>query len=96
MRDPPLRALARHERVLHLGPEPLAKLTGVGDRPPYLGERRVDDSHWSVDLVADEIAYTVIVEQSAAQEPRPESCGKAFGNPVELRVTSIEKAETAQ
>lgn len=62
-----------------------------------VGEQRVDDSHWSVDLVADdEIAYAAIVEQSAAQEPRPESCSKAFGNPVELRVTSIEKVETAQ
>lgn len=63
-----------------------------------VGERRVNDSHWSVDLVtaADEVGYAVAIEQSAAQEPRPESCGKAFGNPVELRVTGIEKAETAR
>lgn len=61
-----------------------------------VGEQRADDSRWSVDLVADEIGYRVSVEQSAAAEPRPESCGKAFGNPVELHVVGIEKIETAQ
>jgi hypothetical protein len=57
------------------------------------GERRVDDEHWSVDLVVDEMSYRAIVEQSDAQEARPESCGKAYGNPVELRVTSLEKVQ---
>ncbi len=61
------------------------------DTVQVVGERRIDDEHWTVDLVADEITYRAVVEQSAAEEPRPESCGKAFGNPVELRVTGIEK-----
>jgi hypothetical protein len=61
------------------------------DAVQVVDERRIDDEHWTVDLVADEITYRAIVEQSAAEEPRPESCGKAFGNPVELRVTGIEK-----
>lgn len=59
-------------------------------------ERRVDDEHWSVDLVVDKLTYRALVEQSAAQESRPESCGKVPGNPVELRVMSLEKVEKAQ
>ena len=66
------------------------------DTVRVVADQRLDDEHWSVDLVADEIAYRAIVEQSAAQEPRPESCGKPFGIPVELRVTSLEKVEKVQ
>jgi hypothetical protein len=66
------------------------------DTVRVVGEQRLDDEYWSVDLLADEIAYRAIVEQSAAPEPRPESCGKPFGNPVQLRVTGIEKVEKAQ
>lgn len=63
------------------------------DAVRVVGDRRLDDSLWSVDLIADELAYRATVEQTAAREPRPESCGKPFGNPVELRVTAIEKAQ---
>ena len=50
--------------------------------PPY------DD-----ELTADQVRYRALVEQSAAAEPRPESCGKAFGTPLELRVLALEKQD---
>ena len=63
------------------------------DAVRVVGEQRLDDERWSVELAADELRYRALVEQSAAPEPRPESCGKAFGNPVQLRVTGIEKLQ---
>ena len=36
------------------------------------------------------VLYRALIEQSAAAEPRPESCGKDFGRPAELRVSSLE------
>ena len=63
------------------------------DAVRVIGEQRLDDEHWGVDLVADESTYRAIIEESAAQEARPESCGKAFGNPVQLRVIGVEKLQ---
>lgn len=61
------------------------------DAVRVVGEQRLDGERWNVDLVSDEMRYRVLVEESAAAEARPESCGKAFGNPAQLRVTAIEK-----
>ena len=74
-----------------------AELQAFGaDAVRVVGEQLLDDGGWSVDLVADELSYRAFVEESAAPEPRPESCGKPFGNPVQLRVVSIEKVERVQ
>ena len=45
----------------------------------------------AVDLTCHGTRYQAVVEQRAAAEPRPESCGKAFGNPAEYIVHSLEK-----
>jgi hypothetical protein len=45
----------------------------------------------SVVLTCDGNRYQAVVEQRAAAEPRPESCGKAFGNPAEYIVRRLEK-----
>lgn len=66
------------------------------DSVRVVGERRLDDGRWSVELVSGEISYRALVEESAAPEPRPESCGKAFGNPVQLRVVELEQPEYAR
>ncbi len=61
------------------------------DAVRVLGERRLGEDRWQVDLTADQVPYRVLVEQRAADEPRPESCGKAPGTPLLLRVLSLEK-----
>ncbi|MGH6656092.1 MAG: sucrase ferredoxin, partial [Actinocrinis sp.] len=61
------------------------------DAVRVVGEHRLDDGHWQVDLTADQVSYRALVEQSVAEEPRPESCGKAPGTPLRLRVLSLEK-----
>lgn len=55
------------------------------------GERQTGDDTWDVDLTAHTVAYRVAVAQRAAAEPRAESCGKAFGTPIELSVLAVEK-----
>jgi hypothetical protein len=45
----------------------------------------------SVVLACGGTRYQAVVEQRAAAEARPESCGKAFGNPAEYIVRSLEK-----
>jgi hypothetical protein len=61
------------------------------DAVRVVGEQRLDGGRWSVDLVRAEIRYRAFVEESAATQARPESCGKAFGNPAQLHVTAVEK-----
>jgi hypothetical protein len=69
-----------------------AELAEYGaDAVAVLGEQPLDADHDAVDLLADGVTYRAVVSRRAAAEPRPESCGKAFGNPIELRVDSVEK-----
>ncbi len=63
------------------------------DAVRVVGEQRLDDGRWAVGLVSDEVSYRALVEESAAPEPRPESCGKPFGNPAQLRVVDLEKLD---
>jgi hypothetical protein len=46
---------------------------------------------YEVVLGVGEARYRAVLSEAAAAEPRPESCGKAFGTPLELRVLSLEK-----
>ncbi len=69
------------------------------DAVRVLGEQRLDEQHWTVELAVDggatldasAVTYCALVKESAAEEPRPESCGKPFGTPTQLRVLSLEK-----
>lgn len=56
-----------------------------------VGEQRAGDSSHAVELVARDARYRALVDGAPAARPRPESCGKAFGTPLELRVTEMEK-----
>jgi hypothetical protein len=63
------------------------------DAVHVLDTRRGDDGRWVVDLSLPgaDAAYRVVLEETPAAEPRPESCGKDAGNPAELRVLSLDK-----
>ena len=50
-----------------------------------------DGSTWDVALTANAVTYRATVSQRAAEEPRAESCGKAFGTPIEISVLGLEK-----
>lgn len=63
----------------------------AADAVLVLGEQPSGDGTWTIDLTAHAVAYRVTVAQRAAEEDRPESCGKAFGNPTELSVLAVEK-----
>ena len=58
------------------------------------GEQAVH--RYEVRLRAGEADYRALLEEAAAAEPRPESCGKAFGTPLELRVLGLEKTEQGE
>jgi len=72
------------------------------DAVRVLGERSLDplpgaagpspDTHrYEVRLAAGEAVFRAEVAETAAAHPRPESCGKAPGNPLELCVLRLEK-----
>jgi hypothetical protein len=61
------------------------------DAVRVVGEQRIDEQHRTVDLAVADVSYRALVEEAAADEPRPESCGKAFGTPAQLQVLSVEK-----
>ncbi|WP_051451154.1 sucrase ferredoxin [Actinospica robiniae] len=50
--------------------------------------------HYEVLLRVRNDGYRAVLSEAAAAEPRPESCGKAFGAPLELRLVSLDKLET--
>lgn len=60
-----------------------------------LAERESAPGVWSVDAAVRGEGYLVRVEARTAHEPRPESCGKAFGTPQELTVVGIDKPAPA-
>jgi len=55
------------------------------------GEQPSSPGQWTVDLTVHGAGYRATVTERAADEPRPESCGKPFGTPMELRVALLEK-----
>jgi hypothetical protein len=62
------------------------------DAVRIVAEERIEENSYAVELTVDEDArYRATVQGTAASVPRPESCGKALGNPIELRVTGLEK-----
>ena len=68
----------------------------AADAVTVLGERRLDasegaDRRHEVRLSADGDRFRAVLAESEAAEPRPESCGKSFGTPLELRLVSLEK-----
>jgi hypothetical protein len=66
-----------------------------GDAVRVLAEQQSGGGRSSVDLAAGNAIYSVLLEAKAAAEPRPESCGKPFGNPLELRVLSVSERSAA-
>jgi hypothetical protein len=50
-----------------------------------------DERRYEVALSAGGRRFRALVSEVPAAEPRPESCGKSPGNPLELRVLSLEK-----
>jgi hypothetical protein len=72
------------------------------DAVQVLGESRLADEpgadgqgvhRYEVRLSAGDGRYRAVLSEAPAAEPRPESCGKAFGTPLELRLVSLEKLE---
>jgi hypothetical protein len=63
----------------------------AADAVLVVGEQPSGDGTWTVDLTAHAVTYRATVTQRAAEEPRAESCGKAFGNPIELSVLAVQK-----
>ena len=67
------------------------------DAVVVLGENRLEPvpdgpgQRYEVTLGVGEARFRAVLAESAAAEPRPESCGKAFGNPLELSLVSLEK-----
>lgn len=69
----------------------------AADAVVVLGERLLDPvpdgpaRRHEVTLAAAGDRFRAVLAESPAVEPRPESCGKTFGNPLELRLVSLEK-----
>lgn len=62
------------------------------DAVRVVAEDRIEEDTYAVELTVDDDAcYRATVQGTAASVARPESCGKALGNPIELRVTELEK-----
>ena len=80
----PAPAERRYEVTL-AAPEAQAPVTATAVAPAS-AERR-----YEVALTAGGDRFRAVLAESAAAEPRPESCGKAFGTPLELRLVSLEK-----
>ena len=49
------------------------------------------ERRYEVSLASGGDRFRAVLAESAAAEPRPESCGKASGTPLELRLVSLEK-----
>lgn len=56
-----------------------------------VGEQQADAGTWAVELAVHGVRYRALVAERTAEEPRAESCGKAFGQPLEIRVLELEK-----
>lgn len=51
---------------------------------------------YEVLLRAGNEAYRAVLSEAPAAEPRPESCGKSFGTPLELRLISLDTFEALE
>lgn len=77
------------DAVRVLGERNLAPLPGDPSAPP--SDNGLDVPRYEVSLIAGDVDYRALVAEAPAAEPRPESCGKAPGQPLELRVLRLEK-----
>lgn len=77
------------DAVRVLGERNLAPLPGDPSAPPL--PESLDVPRYEVSLTAGGTGYRALVAEAPAAEPRPESCGKAPGRPLELRVLHLEK-----
>ena len=59
------------------------------DAVEIISEQETAPDHWTVLARAQDETYRIVVRQQIPAEPRPESCGKAFGNPPSQHVVSI-------
>jgi len=83
------------EAVRVLGEHSLDPLPGAPAGAPAAAVPGLDhprDLHCrQVTLAAGDATFRAVVAEAPAAEPRPESCGKAPGRPLELRVLHLEK-----
>ncbi|HTJ69057.1 MAG TPA: sucrase ferredoxin [Actinospica sp.] len=63
----------------------------AADAVVVTAEESIGDDHYEVHLSTADQRFRALLAESPAAEPRPESCGKAFGTPLELRLISLEK-----
>jgi hypothetical protein len=59
------------------------------DAVEVTGEEEVAPGLWAVTALAQDLEYRVLVEQKVPAEARPESCGKAIGNPPAVHVVAV-------
>lgn len=84
--------LALREQVQEFAPDAVEV---VGERSldplPGAGTPSSDTHRYEVRLTCGGASFRAEVTETAAAEPRPESCGKAPGSPLELQVLRLEK-----
>ena len=76
------------DAVVVLGERRLGPVPGDpadADAPAAAGRR------YEVALACGDDRFTAVLAEAEAAEPRPESCGKAFGTPLELSLVSLKK-----
>jgi hypothetical protein len=76
------------DAVLVLGERLLDPLPGD---PAHTTSEAPAERRYEVLLAAGDGRFRAVLAEAEAAEPRPESCGKAFGTPLELRLISLEK-----
>jgi Sucrase/ferredoxin-like len=76
------------DAVLVLGERILDPLPGD---PARAASETPAERRYEVSLTAGGDRFRAVLAEAEAAEPRPESCGKAFGTPLELRLVRLEK-----
>lgn len=79
--------LALRDELQEYGPDKVAVLSELRLAPVPDGPSR----RYEVLLAVGGDRFRAVLAESAAAEARPESCGKTFGNPLELRLVTLEK-----
>jgi hypothetical protein len=74
-----------------LDPVPGAPAHAGADAGTEHAQAERAERRYEVSLASADDRFRAVLAESAAAEPRPESCGKAFGTPLELRLLSLEK-----
>lgn len=86
--------LALREELQEFGPNSVSVIgeSRLPSEAPTAGGQAVH--HYEVLLRVGADGFRAVLSEAPAAEPRPESCGKAFGTPLELRLISLDKLET--